>query len=445
MMAIAVAALTFTSCDDVPMPYNEPNITPAEPTVDVEPAGSGTAADPYNVAAILKQIEALTDDNTTETVYVKGTVSQIVNIETEQYGNANYYITDAGSNNKVYIFQSYYLGNRKFTASDKLEVGDVVVICGKFYNYGGSTPETVGKGSSYIYSLNGKTSEGSDPTPSTEAKGDGTQANPYNVAGAIAKAATLSSSDKLENVYVSGIVSSIKEVDTGTYGNATYYISEDGTTGTQFCIYRGYYLNGDKFTSADQLKVGQKVVVYGNLINYYGNTPEMAQGNKIISIDGSGSETPETPETPTTSEYLSISGTTVTITNTGATAGDETVTVDFNAQGWNSGDAATDITLSDGTKIMFAANGNTNAPKYFTATKGLRVYMNNIIKFSGVKKIAKIVMTCDAYNGTNYVGNAAAAVAIDGNDITYTNSDPSITSGGGVQLRVQKLTITYAK
>lgn len=163
LMVIALAALTLTGCDDVPMPYNQPEVTPDEPTVEVTPSGTGTAADPYNVAAILQRIQALTGD-TTEVVYVKGAVKEIRQIETEQYGNANYYITDDG-NNQVYIFQSYYLGNRKFTANDKLEIGDTVVVRGRFVNYMGNTPETIGKGTSYIHSLNGKTS--GDNTPDT--------------------------------------------------------------------------------------------------------------------------------------------------------------------------------------------------------------------------------------------------------------------------------------
>ena len=286
LMALAIAGLAFTSCDDVPMPYNQPNVKPDTPS-EVTPQGSGTAADPYNVAAALQVVNALGADETTENaIYVKGKVTGTPTIETEKFGNATYYITDDGSN-KIYIFQSYYLGNRKFTADDKLNEGDEVIVCGKFTNYKGNTPETVGKGSSYIYSLNGKTEGGGDtPTPG-EAKGDGTQANPYNAAGANKAASALTADGKQENVYVSGIISKIGEINT-SYGNATYYISEDGTTTSeQFEIYRGYYTNGDKFTSADQLKVGQKVTVLGTLVNYMGNTPEMTQGSKIVSIDGS--------------------------------------------------------------------------------------------------------------------------------------------------------------
>ena len=43
-------------------------------------------------------------------------------------------------------------------------------------------------------------------------------------------------------VYVKGIISSIKSVDTGEWGNATYNISDNGKEEKVLVIYRGYYL-----------------------------------------------------------------------------------------------------------------------------------------------------------------------------------------------------------
>lgn len=165
----------------------------------------------------------------------------------------------------------------------------------------------------------------------------------------------LSADGQIENVYVSGIVSKVS-IDTN-YGNATYYISEDGTTTSeQFEVYRGYYLNGEKFTSTDQLKVGQKVTVKGTLINYMGNTPEMTKGDSIVSIDGSGT----TPDTPVTNEGITISGTTVTLTNSGLTAGTTTATVDLSTLGYDNAAEVTTVQLSDGATVTFAANGEQN-------------------------------------------------------------------------------------
>lgn len=440
LMALAIAGLAFTSCDDVPMPYNQPNVKPG---TEVTPQGTGTAADPYNVAAALQVVNALGADETTETaIYVKGKVTGTPTIETEKYGNATYYITDDGSN-KIYIFQSYYLGNRKFTADDKLNEGDEVIVCGKFTNFKGNTPETVDKGSSYIYSLNGKTEGGGDTPAPGEAKGDGTQANPYNAAGANQAASALADGASIENVYVSGIISEVGSFNE-KFGELNYYISDDGTkNGAQFYVYNGYGKDGAKFTSANDLKVGQKVTVVGKLINYMGNTPEFQYGSKIVSIDGSGS-TPDTPDTPGTNEGVTISGTTVTLTNSSLTAGTTTATVDLSTLGYDNAAEVTTVQLSDGATVTFAANGEQNGPKYYNATKGVRVYKNNTITIDGKANIATIVFECDSYNGTDYVGNTTATVTFSGSKAVYTNVFTGDT-GGGTQLRVKKITVTYAK
>ena len=87
---------------------------------------------------------------------------------------------------------------------------------------------------------------------------------------------------------VKGYVSAIKEIST-EYGNATYTLVDDmGNTANGLGVYRGYYLNGDKFTSSDQLKVGDLLVVSGELVNYMNNTPQFTTGSKIVSINGEG-------------------------------------------------------------------------------------------------------------------------------------------------------------
>lgn len=87
-------------------------------------------------------------------------------------------------------------------------------------------------------------------------------------------------------VYVKGQITNIQEVDiTDKFGNATYTISDDATAANALLIYRGYYYDNKKFTSKDQIKVGDVVVVYGKLIKFYEKF-EMNSGNHIYSING---------------------------------------------------------------------------------------------------------------------------------------------------------------
>lgn len=86
---------------------------------------------------------------------------------------------------------------------------------------------------------------------------------------------------------VAGIISEIQEIST-SYGNATYFIKDNLSDSESLEIYRGYWFNGDKFTSEDQLQVGASVVVSGKLVDYNG-TFEFTTGSQIISYNGEGS------------------------------------------------------------------------------------------------------------------------------------------------------------
>ena len=70
LMAMAMMAFTFTSCEDVPEPFGQP-INPNQSEETIDPAGDGTAASPYNVAAVLDYLNTLGADVTSPNdVYV---------------------------------------------------------------------------------------------------------------------------------------------------------------------------------------------------------------------------------------------------------------------------------------------------------------------------------------------------------------------------------------
>lgn len=88
------------------------------------------------------------------------------------------------------------------------------------------------------------------------------------------------------SVYVKGYITKVDSVSL-KYGNATYKISDTkGDETTTITVYRGYYLDGAKFTAEDQIAVGDEVIVYGNL-TLYNSTYEINSGNKLYSINGS--------------------------------------------------------------------------------------------------------------------------------------------------------------
>lgn len=111
--------------------------------------------------------------------------------------------------------------------------------------------------------------------------------NTAETAYTIAKAKELIDAGKglSESVYVKGIVSQASESLNDTYGSLSYYISDDGTTGNELQVYGGLSFKGEKFTSVDDIKVGDVVVVYGKLVKYK-TTYELEKNNILISLNG---------------------------------------------------------------------------------------------------------------------------------------------------------------
>ena len=105
------------------------------------------------------------------------------------------------------------------------------------------------------------------------------QDNPYTVAQA---RAAIDAGTGVTGVYAKGIVSKIVTAFNSQYGNISYNISEDGTTDSdQLQAYRGFDKDGVWFTSADDVQVGDEVIIYGNLTKY-NSTYEFAANNQRV-------------------------------------------------------------------------------------------------------------------------------------------------------------------
>lgn len=214
-------------------------------------------------------------------IYVRGIVSKVKEISTS-YGNATFWLTDDGvqpdDDNKAFqVYRAKDYGLVNISREDLLKEGDVVTVFGGVTVYGGNTPETK-QNAAQILAVNGVGT----------AYGDGSEELPYNVGAAMAR--ILETGEiSTEEVFVMGVIAQIKEVSP-SYGNATYYITDDGympaDPASVVQVFRGKWFGGESFTSEDQIQVGDAVVIKGTLVNYKGNTPEVNQGNVIVELNG---------------------------------------------------------------------------------------------------------------------------------------------------------------
>ena len=300
LMFIGLAAMTFTACEDVPEPYDKPGTGTNVPGTNTEiegATGDGTIDDPFNAIAALNYGNKLASgEESPNYMYIKGKVVSIKEEFSTQYGNGTFYISEDGkAGNQFYAYRVLYLGNKKFTANDEqIKVGDEVVVCGIITNYNGTVETAQSKG--FLYSLNG-VNRGGEPQEGVASKpeGEGTLESPYNAAAAIQLAQQVGEQESAD-VYIKGKVVNITEQYGTQFGNATFTISDDGTSAsTTFTIYRALYLGNKKYTSGDLLKEADDVIIYGKVTNFRGNTPESVQGKAYLySLNGvTGGDTPQ--------------------------------------------------------------------------------------------------------------------------------------------------------
>ena len=296
VLMAAMAAFTFSSCEDVPEPYTLPN-QPGAPTTP-EVATQGTEASPYTV----------TDAKTVKTgtnKYIKGYIVGYVPdkaLNEAIFGDASSAET-APTN--ILLAAKADEKEVKNCMPIQLPAGDLrtalnlkdnpdnlkkeFIICGNIETYFGAT----GLKSPVYAKINGKEigKKPGDTTPGTdlkgEAKGDGSEANPFNSVAAQKYTAALEAGKATDKeFYIKGKVQSIKEQFSAGFGNGSFYIADDANS-TQFLIFRIYYFGGEKWKEGDMtLKEGDEIVVCAKLINYMGNTPETNQGGKLISVNG---------------------------------------------------------------------------------------------------------------------------------------------------------------
>lgn len=448
MLVAFATTLSFTSCEDVPAPYDIPNggNTGGGTTVDTE--GDGTEAKPFS-AADIKSGKAKGND-----VYVKGYIVGFV--PDKDISEAKFTADGCEATSNVLIAASADETSVNNVVPVQLPFGDVrtainlkdnpnnlkqeVILGGNIENYFGKPGVK-----SVVWAKIGDKEVGKKPgtevviagTP----KGTGSKEDPFNIAAANKYIKDGGAADV--EVYVKGKVSELVEFK-DQYGSINYYISEDGTTNNQFYVYGGLGLGKNKFTKLDELKVGDEVIICGKVKNFSG-TYEFDYNNYIYSLNGKteGGSTPDTPATPELAAGLNLDTQNglVTFVNDGVAEG-ETATFVVEELGLEDAKEVAELPLSDGTKLTFGADQNTAKTKYYASKKSIRIYKNNTMHIAGKSKIAKIVFTCDS---KNTVGNTTATLSFDGNNIYYKNVFDAASGKANVQFQFTKIAITYAK
>ena len=131
----------------------------------------------------------------------------------------------------------------------------------------------------------------------TDPNQKGSESNPYTVAEAIAliKAGTAPSTA----VCVKGKITAVTFFNE-TYSSLSYNIADEGSSDV-IEVYSGKGKDGANFSSKDDLKVGQTVVVKGIVKAFTKNdgtiVNEIDKNSTIISIENAGTTTPDTPAT----------------------------------------------------------------------------------------------------------------------------------------------------
>jgi hypothetical protein len=272
LMAMAMMAFTFTSCEDVPEPFGQP-INPNQSEETIDPAGDGTAASPYNVAAAIAKCKEVGEAGSSEKYYIKGIVVEGGEIPAgDTYGNITFKIADTPTSKNMFMaYQVYGSEGVRLPNGYKVEVGAEIVLYGPIVNYKNNTPETQGKGAAHIVTINGKPTGGEEPTPSGEAK---------TVSVADFLKAAVNTTDFYQ---LTGTVKNLKDGD--QYGN---FDLEDAT-GSVYVYGLLSEKGGEKkkfqeLVAAKGIANGKKITIIGNR-GSYGDKIEVLNAY-FVSIEG---------------------------------------------------------------------------------------------------------------------------------------------------------------
>ena len=125
------------------------------------------------------------------------------------------------------------------------------------------------------------------------------------------------------------------------------------------------------------------------------------------------------------------------------TVGQQTVTFDSTAQGYENAQAITSATTADGKVVFtFAKNDGSTDPAYYTSGTAIRVYAKGTMTVEAPAPITKIVLTFGSSDKTNEITVDAGSYSAG----TWTGSANSVTftvGGSSGHRRIKTITVTY--
>ena len=222
---------------------------------------TNSEAAPYTEAEAIAVYDGGCYDN--QDVYVKGTVKTA----TFYSASGTYTIT---LTNGFQFYKFYKSATKELFTDGAINAGDVLVACGKLSKF--NTTYQLAEGCYLVERI---------PYEGEKTDISNTEATAYTVDQAFALIADVSS-DLTKEVYVKGLVAVAPTSNPTADGQMTYKISDNGeNTGNVLTVYLGLNLNGEKFTSKNDVQQGDYVVVKGKLLDYNG-TYELNKGNQLV-------------------------------------------------------------------------------------------------------------------------------------------------------------------
>jgi len=291
-----VAVFALIACDHSEFPSGPVVNTKGYDTVDCSgmsiPAGSITVRQALNIGKTVPYGGVSKDY-----YYIKGLVTEFDNSLDKNnkkkhesgmldFGNGVFYIQDnTDYEAKFYCYRTKGINGTGFTSLPQLKIGDFVVVKCKINNYNGTMETDYNTGSCLLFSTN-KLAYGEEETTDTiDTSGfKDFPAGTITVKKAREIGMALSSGSSTTQEYlIKGRVKKLNESKNADaipkYGNIYFYIHDSEKATTDFYGYQVMGMNGKWIKSADQVQVGDFVVIKSKIKNYNGTIETVDRGS----------------------------------------------------------------------------------------------------------------------------------------------------------------------